>query len=103
MKKQTEQLLLGNFFSAYFHEDWPCEAETPEVVVAGYVRTATPSDVRSLAEAIRNYSAEFANDMELEEKLFKDLGCYYRPSAEGLSAKAWLESVANQLFRENRT
>jgi hypothetical protein len=102
MNKQTQQL-LGNFFSAYFHEDWPCEAESPEAVIAGYIRTAEPSDVRSLGKAVRDYSQAFADDKELEEKLFKELGCYYRPSAEGVSVKAWLENVANQLLRGNRS
>jgi hypothetical protein len=101
MNKQAEQL-LSNFFSAYFHEDWPCEAESPEAVISGYVQTAPLGDVEVLAEAIRQYSGEFSNEKELEEKLFTDLGCYYRPSTLGLSAKAWLGRVADQLLRENR-
>jgi hypothetical protein len=99
MNKQTQQTILSDFFSAYFHEDWPCEAESPAAVLAGYIQTATPSAVRSLGQAIRHYSQSFASDKELEEKLFTELGCYYRPSVEGLSAKAWLESVANQLLK----
>jgi len=102
MTKQTPQSLLRSFFSGYFHEDWPCEAESPQAVVAGYLRTATPSDVRSLSQAIREYSNEFASDKELEGKLFTDMGCYYRPSEQGISAKAWLENVANQLLQESR-
>jgi hypothetical protein len=103
MNRQPQHSLLQNFFSAYFHEDWPCEAESPEAVVAGYVRTAKPSHLRSLSKAIQEYSREFASDRELEENLFKDLGCYYRPSTQGLSAKAWLENVANQLLPKDRS
>ena len=102
MNKESQQLILSSFFSAYFHEDWPCEAESPEAVIDGYVRTATPNDVRSLGHAIQDYSQAFASNTELEEKLFTDLGCYYRPSAQGLSPKAWLENVANQLLRKNQ-
>jgi hypothetical protein len=103
MNKQTEQLILSNFFSAYFHEDWHRDAGSPEAVIAGYIQTATPSDMSSLGQAIRHFSQAFVSDIQLEEKLFTELGCYYRPSGEGLSAKAWLEYVANQLLQENRS
>ena len=101
MNKETQQSVLSNFFSAYFHEDWACDAESPEAVVAEYLRTATAREVRSLSQAIREYARAFNSDTELEEKLFTDLGCYYRPSAQGISAKAWLEAIANQLLRVN--
>jgi hypothetical protein len=103
MNTQAQQSLLRNFFSCYFHEDWPCEAESPEAVVAGYLRTATARDVRSLGQAIREYSRRFAFEKDLEERLFTDLGCYYRPSAQGISAKAWLEDIADRLLRETRS
>ena len=102
MNKQTQQSLLRNFFSGYFHEDWPREAESPAAAVAGYLRTATPSDARLLSQAIRTYSKEFASDRALEQELFTDLGCYYRPSEQGISAKAWLEDVADQLLQESQ-
>lgn len=89
--------MLENFFSAYFHEDWPCEAENPEQVVAGYVSAASANDALQLAEAIAGYPENFANDVDLEEDMFKRLGCYFSPSSEGLSAKLWLEQVVDQL------
>ena len=99
MINDEQHLLLRNFFSAYFHEDWPCDAENPEAVVNTYVRSATKADVRSLAEAIQSYSGDHASDDELETRLFSDLGCYYRPSADGLSANAWLRRLTDQLLR----
>jgi hypothetical protein len=102
MNKQMQLLLLRNFFSGYFHEDWLCEDESYEAVVVRYTRTAKPSDVLLLSQAIREYSNEFPSDLELEKKLFTDLGCYFCPSALGISAKAWLEGIADQLLRETR-
>ncbi len=91
---------MHNFFSAYFHQDFLYDAGTTDAVVAEYARSATARDVRSVAEAILDYSKRFYSDQELEQALFKELGCYYRPSATGLSARAWLEGVANQLLKE---
>jgi len=99
MSKQKQQSLLKSFFSGYFHEDWPCEAETPDAVIAGYLKTARPGDVRSLVDAIQAYSREFATDVELEERLFTELGCYYRPSSQGISARVWFEKIADLLIQ----
>ena len=43
-------------------------------------------------------NARSYNDSELEEKLFSELGCYYVPGADGITARAWLQSVAAQLL-----
>ncbi len=101
MNTQEERALLRNFFSAYFHEDWPCDAETPEAVVAGYMRRAKVGDMRSLGAAIRSLCREFSDDRDLEITLFRDLGSYYRPSLDSVSARAWLEGVARELLREH--
>ncbi len=103
MSTEKQLLLLRSFFSAYFHEDWICDDDGTKSVVTRYARNAAPADIRALGEAILDYSGGFESDRELEEELFKDLGCYYRPSGEGLSAKAWLEGVADQLLRSSRT
>jgi hypothetical protein len=102
MINDAQHTRLEDFFSGYFHEDWPCEAESPEAVVTKYALTARPDDAHAVGEAILGYESGFANDRELEDKLFTDLGCYYRPSAEGLSARLWLQRVANQLLDISR-
>ena len=99
MDQATRQSILKAFFGAHFHQDWPYEAANPEAIISRYAAAATPADVHSLAHAIQEYSNAFT-DRELEAKLFRELGCYYCPSADGLDAKAWLEQVATQLLRE---
>ena len=103
MNQQTQRALLLDFFGGYFHEDWPCEAESPQAVVAGYMRSATTHDILSLSQAIRDYSRNFASDGELEDRLFNDLGCYYRPSEQGMSARAWCNAIADQLSRKRQS
>jgi len=101
MSDSIQREMLSNFFSSYFHQDWFCDDDSTESVVREFSRTVTPSQKRELGEAIRAYSTHFDNDEELEKDLFASLGCYYRPSGDGLSAKAWLNGVADQLLMES--
>ena len=58
---------------------------------------ATTEERTTLAAAIVKYASGFASDKELEEGLFRELGCYYMPSGVGLSCKLWLEHIAEEL------
>ena len=97
MTTQAELSLLRDFFSAYFHEDWNCDAENPESVVRSFVAEATPEERTVLANAIAKYAAGIASDKELEERLYRELGCYYLPSGSGTSCRVWLEHIAEEL------
>jgi hypothetical protein len=97
MSTQPQLSLLRDFFEAYFHEDWDCDAENPESVVRRFTAAATPGERSVLADAIVKYAAGFASDKELEERLFRELGCYYMPSGAGTSCKVWLEHIAEAL------
>ncbi len=97
MTQDTERELLRNFFGSYFHEDWSSEAQSPEAVIAKYIKTVTSEQMRLLSSAILNYSDRFQSDGELENSLYRDLGSYYAPSGAGISAKAWLKEIAHRL------
>src|SRR5882757_8424476 len=100
MSGTNDQILLTNFFGAYFHEDFLCDAGSPSDVVALDVKEprVTLEHLRKLNNAILDYSRRCNTDAELEEKLFSELGCYYRPSVEGLTARTWLQSIASKLL-----
>ena len=91
-----ERIALKQFFSSYFHQDWRYDTQTPTEVVNEYKRTASPSDIKRLREAIINYLAQ-KDEKTLKINLESELGCYYLPSADGISAHAWLEKVAEIL------
>jgi len=74
MTTQADLSLLRTFFSAYFHQHWNCDAESPESVVRSFVAVATPDERIVLAGAIVKYAAGFESDKELEERLFRELG-----------------------------
>jgi hypothetical protein len=70
MITQHQKVLLEQFFSGYFHEDWQYDAHDTKSVVSEYVKTGPLRDIGLLAEAILQYSAEFSNDGHLEKSLF---------------------------------
>ena len=89
--------MLTNFFGGYFHQDWACDSTDPSEVVATYLETANAEEAVVLSRAIIEYAKSFDSDAELEKKLFSELGCYYRPTADGQSARGWLREIASQL------
>ncbi|MBS1803986.1 MAG: hypothetical protein JST28_11510 [Acidobacteria bacterium] len=95
--REDERETLRNFFAAYFHEDWICESESPDGIVAMYICDASPSEVIRLSQAIlRLIDCGYDNE-ELEQTLFRKLGCCYSPSGDGKAAREWLYQVATVL------
>jgi CdiI immunity protein len=97
MTTEADLSLLRKFFSTYFNEDWDCDSENSEGIVRRFIAVATPEERTVLAEAIVKYAAGFGSDKELEKHLFRELGCYSMPSGVGISCKAWLEHIAEEL------
>ncbi len=73
------------------------DAETTKEVVLEYKKTATADEAMRLREAIMSYLAQTEDVRTLETSLGAELGCYYLPSADGISAYAWLTEVAGIL------
>ena len=90
-----------NFLSAYFHEDWGEEAQDPARVVSNYLDEGwRAAELLDIAEQIERYVARFADDKALDKSLFEDMGCYYSPSADGKTARAWLLELISSLRGE---
>ncbi|MFC4728658.1 contact-dependent growth inhibition system immunity protein [Coralloluteibacterium thermophilus] len=87
---------LENFFSAYFHQDWTQEQDSPEGVVAYYVANESEDEVEGLREDIDRLRAEDLDEDALEA-LFLDYGCSYDPAADGMTRREWLDDLARQL------
>jgi len=89
---------LKNFFSSYFHEDWPEEAQDPAQIISLYLAEGwNAEDLLNLAGEIRRFADSHPDDKELEHALFSELGSYYSPSADKISARTWLLDVASTL------
>jgi len=88
---------IKNFFASYFHEDWLVEANDTAQVVSRYLAEVwNAEERRGLSNQITRFIDIYANDVALEEALFSELGCYYQPSADGISARVWLQDIASR-------
>ena len=102
MITNAQREALFQFFGGYFHEDFLMEFDSPEGAVSAFVRQRGPGvDLRELGRAITMFIDEHPNDDELEGALFKELGCYYLPRADGISPRAWMLGIAARFGASN--
>lgn len=90
---------LRAFFSGYFHEDWEMDASGPDEVISQFLRSEPGTDeINRIVAQIGRYLGR-QDDMAIERDLLEELGCYYLPSADGMSARNWLRHVADFLSK----
>jgi hypothetical protein len=93
----AETEILRQFFGAYFNQDWSLDASGPDDVIRQFIEdTGSASQAAGMAELIGRFIAE-ASGTDLESRLFRDLGCFYMPSADGVEAADWLRHVSSLL------
>ena len=86
---------LGQFFGAYFHQDFDLEADSWQGVVDMYVDDDPDAEqLRTLAEEIDNLG-QSRPEPELSRFLLDTAGCYYCP--DPLPHRDWLSQVAHRL------
>lgn len=90
---------LGQFFGAYFHQDWASEADDWQQIVDEFSASSrlTAERLNQLADSISDLVGRHS-DSELPSVLM-DLDCYYDPRPEATFTD-WLRLVAGRL-REN--
>ena len=88
---------LTQFFSSYFHQDWPLEAETPSDVVKNYLSSETPESIEAASQELRRLLEMPISEPDLETFILDELGCYYDPKSENQTVREWLESVQQSL------
>jgi len=92
---------LQDFFSAYFHEDWTLDAESPGAVTLQFFRDHhAKGDLEQVAQALRVLLETDDDDEMLAKLLFRDLGLYFDPRAIGVSTRGWLTSLADDFDSE---
>lgn len=88
---------LSQFFSSYFHQDWPLEADTPSEVVNNYLSSEPPESIEAASQELSKLLEMPISEPELETFLLDELGCYYDPQSENQTVREWLESVQQSL------
>ncbi|MEG4535328.1 contact-dependent growth inhibition system immunity protein [Microcoleus sp. D2_18a_D3] len=88
---------LTQFFSSYFHQDWPLEADTPSDVVNNYRSSEPPATVEAASQELSKLLKMPIAPADLEAFILDELGCYYDPQSENKTVREWLESVQKSL------
>ncbi|MEG3899734.1 MULTISPECIES: contact-dependent growth inhibition system immunity protein [unclassified Microcoleus] len=88
---------LTQFFSSYFHQDWPLEAETPSDVVEDYRNSEPPESIEAASQELGKLLKMPTAPADLEAFILDELGCYYDPKSENQTVREWLEAVQKSL------
>jgi CdiI immunity protein len=88
---------LTQFFSSYFHEDWPLEAETPSQVVNNYLNSEPLESIEAASQELGQLLEMPISELDLETFILDELGCYYDPTSDNQTVREWLESVQQSL------
>ncbi len=88
---------LTQFFSSYFHQDWPLEAETPSDVVNNYRSSEPPANIEAASQELSKLLEMPIATADLEAFILDELGCYYDPTSDNQTVREWLELVQESL------
>ncbi len=88
---------LTQFFSSYFHQDWPLEASSASEVVENYLHSESPETIEAVLAELNQLLKMSIAQPDLETLILEELGCYYAPSSENQTVTEWLESVQQSL------
>ncbi|HEX2077900.1 MAG TPA: contact-dependent growth inhibition system immunity protein [Longimicrobium sp.] len=88
---------LWRLISSCFHQDWDLEASTWEPLVQRFIATAGAETVTGAARELGQVLQSVADNDELHELVYDELGCAYDPRPNGLEVRDWLEQIRLRL------
>ncbi|TWI06142.1 hypothetical protein IP90_00406 [Luteimonas cucumeris] len=87
---------LQNFLSAYFHQDWAVEHDSPQAVVDYYLEGESERQVAQLRDEIARLLAQDLDEDTLAS-LVQELGSEYDASQDGGTYRDWLRDIEERL------
>ncbi len=91
---------LEQFLGGYFHQDFLLDYGTPDNAIVAFVREESRESVRAVCDELDRLLLLLQQGGEHGDKFLQELGCYYNPAADGLTARGWLEQVRKKLQYE---
>lgn len=88
---------LQQFLAGYFNEDWVDEHKSADDVINFFMSEASVGMLSRVQQELKKLILVEQSEQELQDYLFKHIGCgYYYPS-EWKDGKSWLNHVASVL------
>lgn len=83
---------LENFLSAYFHQDWRVEHDTPDAVASSFIDGEDDAQVGEVRAELTRLAGMELDEAALAERL-RALGSEYDPTRDGGSWQGWLAAL----------
>jgi hypothetical protein len=83
---------LENFLSAYFHQDWRVEHDTPGAVASSFIDCEDDEQVGEVRAELARLASLDLDEAELGDRL-RALGSEYDPTRDDGSWRGWLASL----------
>ncbi|MFJ5273779.1 contact-dependent growth inhibition system immunity protein [Streptomyces sp. NPDC088358] len=90
---------LENLTSAYFHQDYDLEYDTPIEAVNDYREVNPPDSVNALREAIRSLLDAGTSEQKLAELWLEEGNAYYDPRDDSMTMTDWFRTMLQALDR----
>ncbi|AWH89393.1 contact-dependent growth inhibition system immunity protein [Limnobaculum parvum] len=90
MKTENINYLL----SAYFHQDWRCEAQNDDEIIMHFKKAETQQTINELKEELNSL---LASNQELTREFIIENDGYYNPEYGGLTIREWLARLLQLL------
>jgi CdiI immunity protein len=94
----TKNLInLEYYLSNYFHQDWCEEFQTSQQVLIAFCEAETTELISGLTDDINLLLLTPMPSTDLDQRLVQ-LGSFFEPSGEGVSARMWLEGIVKTIL-----
>jgi CdiI immunity protein len=91
---------LYQFFAGRFNQDWDLFAPDDGGVIEGFLREEPPEFVNAVRREISALIGLGLPEHVLQQAVWRDLGCSYDPTPDGVSMTQWIQSVSERLDRD---
>ncbi|WP_460149149.1 contact-dependent growth inhibition system immunity protein [Pseudomonas sp. S3_E10] len=88
---------LQQFLAGYFNQDWPEDHESANDVIDFFISEADADTINKVLIELDKLIACKKTEQELEDYLFKCIGCYYYYRNEWKDGETWLRHIASTL------
>jgi hypothetical protein len=86
---------LTQLFGAYLHQDWDMEFSSSWEAVQVFRDSLSVDELVAAIDEVRTLLS--LDDVQLNSKVFEDLGLGYWPQGDGLEVREWLSLLAVEL------